>query len=1190
MQNRHDHRCIRMRRLFIVALCLALTLAGIVIAQTLPGTACPNNPFEVHGLLYSGSAPAGFLLGDSWAQGATFHGVLDEDGMPAYDGSGHLFRAVHMVDPNWGNSGDGFDPTLFAGGNKNLDLIGLGQSPWDWGGGGGSPQKNDITNTYFHTRVDPATGDRWVFVGAETRSINGDSHVDFEFNQAGVVVVGSTGGHIVGLGPDGGRTVNDFLIITDFEQGGTHPTVSIRVWDGTQFVVADAPGAIYSATNLIDIPHGSGGAWKHFSSDGAMVNLLTHLQFVEGAANLTALGIIVDPCRTDSTFIAKTRSSSSWTADLKDFAVVSFPLEIVPDLEVHGPERVCSGEPLSASVIDHSGLPKTTFFWNAAGCGRITSDPTMSTVQVEADETCGCSIRLNVTAMGGDCRVPSSASITIPVGDGDAPVLSGRPADQTTECDAVPVAPTLTASDHCSAGSVEFSEQPEPGACQGYSSIRRTWDVVDDCNNLTTHMQTVTVQDTTSPVLLGIPQDVEVACDAIPEPAEAHAQDNCSQPEIGLEETITPGRCVGEETIRRAWTAFDDCGNEATRTQTITVVDRAAPQLMDVPADTSAECNAVPAPASVWATDNCSNAPVALKETRLNGSCIGDWTLTREWSAADSCGNRMVKSQTINVEDAIPPVLSGVPADTVVECSAVPPPAQVSAGDNCSNPVLEFSESVKAGPGPGEFSVTRTWTATDACGNQSSRSQRLHIVDTINPQLQGTPADQTVSCDEIPPPAPVTATDNCGQPLVEFDESTIPGSCAGRWTIIRTWTVVDDAGNQKTHTQTIHVADTTPPTFENDLPQDMTVECDAVPAPADVSADDNCSGITIRLQETAQPGNCADRQTILRTWTATDSCGNTSYHGQRITVIDTSAPTLSADPADIVAECGNVPSPVTLTAADTCDSNVPVQFNQQSNPGACIGASTLQRTWRATDDCGNLSQVSQTVSVRDTTAPTVSISPTSQQVICEGRPATVTLRGTDRCSPAEFSVSVLHAITANSRDQVVAITQADGSVRISATGPAYISGYYVAQDDCGNSSAPFEFTLTTRFGWEACSQGFWKNHVDRWGPTGFTPTMRFVDAFQITDFSSPELPSNFNVNMTFLEAASRTGGSFDQLLLQGSAALLNAAHPDVEYPYSVKQVQSVMQDAFAGRITFDEGRGFINAGQAVESECGCPVQ
>ena len=121
-------------RLVVGAVSVCTALIGVVIAQTLPGTACPGNPFEMYGYLYSGSAPAGFLGGDAWAQGASFRGVFDDDGFPALDAKGQSYRAAHSVDPNWGNQGDGYDPTLFAGGNKNSDLIGLGQAPWDWGG------------------------------------------------------------------------------------------------------------------------------------------------------------------------------------------------------------------------------------------------------------------------------------------------------------------------------------------------------------------------------------------------------------------------------------------------------------------------------------------------------------------------------------------------------------------------------------------------------------------------------------------------------------------------------------------------------------------------------------------------------------------------------------------------------------------------------------------------------------------------------------------------------------------------------------------------------------------------------------------------------------------------------------------------------------------------------------------------
>ena len=184
--SRRDSHCFK-TRLWVGCSVACLCTAVVALAQTLPGTAAPGNPFEVHGLLYSGSAPAGFPLGDAWAQGATQFGVLDANGNPAVDGDGVPFRASRQIDPNWGNQGDGIDFTLFAGSNKNSHLIGVTDSPWGWDVGTGGPQKNDITNAYFHTRVDPATGDRWVFVAADTRSTNGDSHVDFEFNQAGIL-------------------------------------------------------------------------------------------------------------------------------------------------------------------------------------------------------------------------------------------------------------------------------------------------------------------------------------------------------------------------------------------------------------------------------------------------------------------------------------------------------------------------------------------------------------------------------------------------------------------------------------------------------------------------------------------------------------------------------------------------------------------------------------------------------------------------------------------------------------------------------------------------------------------------------------------------------------------------------------------------------------------------------------------
>jgi hypothetical protein len=102
--------------------------------------------------------------------------------------------------------------------------------------------------------------------------------------------------------------------------------------------------------------------------------------------------------------------------------------------------------------------------------------------------------------------------------------------------------------------------------------------------------------------------------------------------------------------------------------------------------------------------------------------------------------------------------------------------------------------------------------------------------------------------------------------------------------------------------------------------------------------------------------------------------------------------------------------------------------------------------------------------------------------------------------------------------------------------------------------------------------------------------MRFVDALGIVNLSSTEIPTHFDPDMTLFEAANMTGGSFNQTLLQGVAALLNAAHPSLDYPWTVSQVQSAMQAAFAGAMSFDQARAFFNTGNAAESECGCDVE
>ncbi|MBF6640195.1 hypothetical protein IVB69_01755, partial [Flavobacterium sp. J49] len=60
------------------------------------------------------------------------------------------------------------------------------------------------------------------------------------------------------------------------------------------------------------------------------------------------------------------------------------------------------------------------------------------------------------------------------------------------------------------------------------------------------------------------------------------------------------------------------------------------------------------------------------------------------------------------------------------------------------------------------YSVTRTWTATDACGNASTATQTITVTDTTAPVFEALPAPSTISCPATPEFAQATATDACG--------------------------------------------------------------------------------------------------------------------------------------------------------------------------------------------------------------------------------------------------------------------------------------------------------------------------------------------------------------------------------------------------------------------------------------------
>ena len=154
-----------------------------------------------------------------------------------------------------------------------------------------------------------------------------------------------------------------------------------------------------------------------------------------------------------------------------------------------------------------------------------------------------------------------------------------------------------------------------------------------------------------------------------------------------------------------------------------------------------------------------------------------------------------------------------IPADYTAECSDDHALDAASATDNCGMVTIEEVADTTYGACAGEYVVTRTFTATDECGNDTSATQTITIEDTTAPVFDPFMKTVVVECsdgdgDDINY-LPITATDNCTNVTYEVQSVCMSGGCL--WTIMRMWTATDACGNSTTETQFIMLSDTTAP-------------------------------------------------------------------------------------------------------------------------------------------------------------------------------------------------------------------------------------------------------------------------------------------------------------------------------------------------------------------------------------------
>jgi len=649
------------------------------------------------------------------------------------------------------------------------------------------------------------------------------------------------------------------------------------------------------------------------------------------------------------------------------------------------------------------------------------SCPTPITISYTDTETAGaCPQEKTITRLwkviDGNNQVQAQCPQTITVVDNSAPVLAGCPGNMTVECNAVPTPASVTATDNCDpAPVVTFSETTVAGTCDQKYTLTRTWTATDACGNVSSCTHTITVQDTQAPQIT-CPAPITVECLAdvpVPNPVLVTAADACDpNPVVTFVGDVSDGQTC-PETITRTYQAVDDCGNFATCTQTITIDDTTPPQVT-CPAAVTVQCAGdVPAPnvSLVTVTDNCDPDPVVTFVGDVSDGQTCPETITRTYKAVDDCGNFATCTQTITIDDTTPPVIT-CPSDVTVLCNDPTDPPHTgtpAATDNCSAVgaiAISYSDASSGG------SITRTWTATDECGNQAACVQTITIEGDIAPPQITCPVDVSVEClTDVPAPDPgsVVVSDNCDSNPLVTHEGDVQSGTTCPITITRTYRATDASGNFAECDQVITVNDQTPPQLT--CPDPITVPCPAdVPAPNPtlVTAWDNCGGMpTVEWVSDNQQGSCPT--IVTRVYKATDDCGNEAFCQQTITVDDQTAPQLTCPPTVTVQCPADVPAPDPglVTATDNCDPTPLVTFVSDVSDGLSC-PETITRTYQATDACGNVGFCTQTITIDDTIAPQITC-PADVTVDCMAEvplPDIGSVGVIDNCDPAPVIVFV----------------------------------------------------------------------------------------------------------------------------------------------------------------------------------------
>jgi NADPH-dependent 7-cyano-7-deazaguanine reductase QueF-like protein len=493
--------------------------------------------------------------------------------------------------------------------------------------------------------------------------------------------------------------------------------------------------------------------------------------------------------------------------------------------------------------------------------------------------------------------------------------------------------------------------------------------------------------------------------------------------------TSTDGPVVSDGCNRsktRTFTATDVCGNTTSTSRTVRWTE-------DITAPTVTKGNIAScyktvadaenaAKAATTYSDNCSTNEQLNVSVHTEGTCSASITVT----VSDAANNSSSVTYTTKIDNTAP-VLSSYPEGMHLSCTSVIFPLTITASDNCDGTVnVILNETNTKGGDPTQssyfnYTVTRTWSASDACGNTVAHTQIITIEDKTPPQLN-CPGNMTVSTEAGLCYADVTfnvnALEPCGMVNTSYylyygtDEEQQVGSQwrfdAGSYSV--TVVSTDVSGNSSRCTIALTVRDTEKPTVvtKNIIVQ-LNAAGNATISNSEVNdgSSDNCTPQANLIFETnIKSFSCSDiGSPVTVTLKVTDASGNTATATATVTVADNIPPTVNTKNATIYLNASGqamlTVAHVNNTSTDNC--SIPSNGYQLSKTNFdCSNAGPNTVTLKVTDVNGNTATATATVTVVDNTPPTVNTKNATIYLNASGQAmltvAHVNNTSTDNCS------------------------------------------------------------------------------------------------------------------------------------------------------------------------------------------------